>query len=237
MSVSVFSPRAIVVVLDRHHVDYVVIGGFAANVHGAVRPTTDIDVAPATTTLNLTRLADALRELKAGIRVDEMPEGLPFETDAEALRGMQMLNLRSEFGDIDLTFSPAGFPGGYADLIGQAGEHVVDGLTIRVAALQDVITSKATANRPKDREALPELIRLARQAQRGQDPKPLGTLTPTTRARTVDQRPPFSERMRKVTDQMTHYPDKQPVDPVNNASAEDEIDEQRQCRTERGHHL
>jgi hypothetical protein len=67
-------------VLDRHHVDYVVVGGFAANVHGAVRPTKDIDVAPATTMENLTRLAAALRELKAGIRVDELPEGLPFDT-------------------------------------------------------------------------------------------------------------------------------------------------------------
>ena len=80
-----------------------------------------------------------------------------------------MLNLRSQFGDLDLTFSPAGFPAGYADLIGRAREHVVDGLTIRVAALQDVTTSKATANRPKDQDALPELIRLARQAARGRD--------------------------------------------------------------------
>jgi len=52
-------------------------------VHGAVRPTKDIDVAPATTTENLTRLVAALRELNAGIRVDEMLEGLPFDTSAE----------------------------------------------------------------------------------------------------------------------------------------------------------
>ncbi len=82
---------------------------------------------------------------------------------------MTMLNLRSRFGDLDLTFSRAGFPAGYADLIGRAREHVVDGLTIRVAALEDVITSKATANRPKDQDALPELMRLARQANRDRD--------------------------------------------------------------------
>lgn len=169
MSAPAFKPRAMLGVLDDHHVEYVVVGGFAANVHGAVRPTKDIDVAPATTRDNLTRLGAALRELKAGIRVDDLPEGLPFDTSAAALKGMTMLNLRSQFGDLDLTFSPAGFPGGYADLIGRAREHVVDGLTIRVAALQDVITSKATANRPKDQDALPELIRLARQATRGRD--------------------------------------------------------------------
>ena len=165
----VFNPRAPLAVLDRHDVEYVVVGGYAANVHGAVRPTKDIDVAPATTTQNLTRLVAALRELEAGIRVDEMPEGLPFDTSAEALKGMKMLNLRSRFGDLDLTFTPAGFPGGYADLIGRAREHVVDGLSIWVAALQDVISSKAAANRPKDQDALPELIRLARRAERGKD--------------------------------------------------------------------
>jgi len=138
-------------------------------VHGAVRPTKDIDVAPATTTENLTRLVAALRELNAGIRVDEMLEGLPFDTSAEALKGMKMLNLRTRFGDLDLVFSPAGFPGGYADLIGRAGEFVVDGLTIRVAALQDVISSKAAANRLKDQDALPELIRLARRVDSGKD--------------------------------------------------------------------
>lgn len=164
---SAFDPRALLAVLDRHHVEYVVVGGYAANVHGAVRPTMDIDVAPATTTENLTRLATALRELKAGIRVDEMPEGLPFDTSADALMGMKMLNLRTRFGDLDLMFSPAGFPGGYADLIGRAGEFVVGGVSIRVAALQDVILSKSAANRLKDQDALPELIRLARRAKSG----------------------------------------------------------------------
>ncbi|MGH9066280.1 MAG: nucleotidyl transferase AbiEii/AbiGii toxin family protein [Acidimicrobiales bacterium] len=164
-----FDPQAMLAVLDRHHVKYVLVGGFAANVHGAMRPTKDIDVAPATTTQNLTRLADALRELNVGIRVDELPEGLPFDTSAAALKGMAILNLRSQFGDLDLTFSPAGFPAGYADLIGRATEHVVNGLTIHVAALDDVITSKATANRPKDQDALPELMRLARQAARDRE--------------------------------------------------------------------
>jgi hypothetical protein len=155
--------------LDRHHVEYVVVGWYAANVHSAVRQTKDIDVAPATTTANLTRLVAALRELNAGIRVDEMPDGLPFDTSAKVLKGMKMLNLRTRFGDLDLTFSPAGFPGGYAELIDRAGEFVVDGLTIRVAALQDVISSKAAANRLKDQDALPELIRLARRAEGRKD--------------------------------------------------------------------
>jgi len=42
----------------------------------------------------------------------------------------------------------------------------VDGVVIRVAALDDIVASKQHANRPKDREALPELEELQRR-QRG----------------------------------------------------------------------
>ena len=50
MSEPAFDPKAIVEILDRHRVDYVLVGGYAANMHGAVRPTKDIDVTPSTTT-------------------------------------------------------------------------------------------------------------------------------------------------------------------------------------------
>lgn len=162
-----FDPEAILEALDRHGVDYVLVGGYAANLHGAVRPTRDIDVAPATTADNLTRLIAALRDLHAGVRVDELPEGLPFDTNPDALRDMKMLNLRTAHGDLDLTFTPAGFPAGYDDLIGQATQHLVAGLTIRVAALADIIASKTEAGRQKDLFALPELhTLLARMSDR-----------------------------------------------------------------------
>ena len=60
-----------------------------------MRSSTDIDVTPATTYESLARLAAALRELDAGTRVDELPDGVPFDTSAETLRGMKMLNLRT----------------------------------------------------------------------------------------------------------------------------------------------
>jgi hypothetical protein len=153
----------IVEILQRRRVDYVLVGGFAAVLYGARRPTEDIDIAPATTADNLDRLSQALRELDARIRVDGVPDGLVFDTSAEALRGMTMLNLRTAYGDCDLTFSPAGFQRGYDDLIGAAGERRVGDITVKVAALEDIIRSKASANRPKDQEALPELEALARR--------------------------------------------------------------------------
>ena len=73
--------------LDRHRVAYVLIGGFAAQQHGASRPTEDIDITPADDPENLARLAAALRDLDARIRVTDLPEGIPFDTSAEALSG------------------------------------------------------------------------------------------------------------------------------------------------------
>jgi hypothetical protein len=98
-----FDPRRIVEVLDRHDVEYVVVGGYAAQLYGSRRPTSDIDITPSTTQDNLERLSAALRELHAAIRVDDQPEGLPFNCTGESLRGMHLLNLRTAAGDLDLT--------------------------------------------------------------------------------------------------------------------------------------
>lgn len=152
--------RPILEALNRNDVAYVLIGGYAALQYGATRPTQDIDVTPSTETENLGRLAAALKEMGAGIRVNDILEGLPFDTSAEALRGVKMLNLRTPHGDVDLTFDPAGVDG-YPDLVRSAVAKVVDGVTVQLAALDDIIRSKTAAARNKDFEALPELEALA----------------------------------------------------------------------------
>ncbi len=158
-------PPTIFSILDAHGVDYVVVGGYAANLHGSSRVTTDIDVTPERSDTNLARLAAALADLGGGIRVDDLAEGLRFDTSATALAGMKMLNLRTPHGDVDLTFEPQGTDG-YPDLVRAASPHRIGTLTVLVASLADVIRSKTAAGRPKDLVALPELHRiLARSAR------------------------------------------------------------------------
>jgi hypothetical protein len=76
---------AIIGVLNRHGVAYVVIGGVAAGAWAAslgvrIRPTLDIDLTPDTDQPNLRRLSDALRELGARIRTEGEPDGLASTT-------------------------------------------------------------------------------------------------------------------------------------------------------------
>ena len=57
-------------VLDRHGVDSLVIGGVATQAYGAKRPTGDLDCLVRRTGENFDRLAAAMRELKARLRVE-----------------------------------------------------------------------------------------------------------------------------------------------------------------------
>ena len=151
---------ALLEVLERHRVQYVVVGGYAAELHGSVRRTVDVDVVPSTTADNLERLADALREVQAKIRTEGLPEGLPFSPSGEAMVGMTMLNLVTTHGELDLNFTPSG-TAGYEDLHTDATTFSVGRVQVQVASLADVIRSKTAAGRAKDFDALPELNQLA----------------------------------------------------------------------------
>ena len=102
---------ALLEVLERHRVQCVVFGGFAAELHGSVRRTVDVDVVPSVTSDNLERLAAALSEVRARIRTDGVLAGLPFSLSGEAMVGMTMLNLVTAHGELDLNFTPSGTTG------------------------------------------------------------------------------------------------------------------------------
>ena len=72
-------------------------------------------------------------------------------------RQVELLTLVTDHGPLDLCFSPAGFPDGYATLAEHASIIVVGTVGLPVASLEDVITSKRAAGRPKDVVALPIL--------------------------------------------------------------------------------
>jgi hypothetical protein len=160
-----FRPGEILAVLERHGVEFVVIGGLAAALHGSPFVTTDIDVTPRRARKNLERLSAALEELDARIRTEVVPAGLPFEHDGNSLSGVSLLNLTTRFGDLDISIEPVG-TSGYEDLARDARPFELGGVRVMVASLADVVRSKEAAGREKDRIALPTLRRLLEEGPR-----------------------------------------------------------------------
>jgi hypothetical protein len=70
-----------------------------------------------------------------------------------------LLNLVTRYGDLDLSFRPAGTEG-YNELASRSLTVEIRGCQVAVANLEDVIRSKEAANRPKDQRALPVLRQL-----------------------------------------------------------------------------
>src|SRR5262245_35851965 len=148
---------AICRVLAHHRVDFLVIGGIAARLHQTGYATVDVDICPSRDLSNLERLAAALRELGARLRVAYDPHGIAFVVHADVLKMMTTMTLITDFGPLDLCFTPDGFAGGYLTLQQRSVVITIDDTPIPVAALEDVIASKRAASRPKDIVALPEL--------------------------------------------------------------------------------
>lgn len=162
-----FDPVALLRVLVRHRVDFIVVGGVAARLRGAPLLTQDIDVTPATDRDNLARLAAALVELGALLRSATEPAGVAFPVRAESLESASMWTLITRYGDLDLVMMPSGTTG-YRDLARDADELTVavkPRLSVVVASLADVIRSKEAAGRDKDRAALPLLRRTLEEAE------------------------------------------------------------------------
>ena len=153
-------PEALFRALADREVEYVLIGGLAANLYGSPLVTNDADICPRRTHDNLERLADALRDLDARIRTTAEPEGLAFARDAEFLERMKMVNMQTRAGEFDISFEPGGFARGYEELVDHAVDFTVFGVHVPVAALRDIIASKEAANRAKDQAALPHLYAL-----------------------------------------------------------------------------
>ena len=158
--------RRILDTLDRHQVQYLIVGGVAAVIHGATRQTQDFDCLPARDGDNLRRLAGALTELGARLRVrgmsDAESKALGVVIDATLLDRARQTTWRTDAGDMDVLTElshPTG-RAGFEQLAGAAVPLRFGATDVEVIGLEDLIAAKEAADRPKDHEALPELRQL-----------------------------------------------------------------------------
>ena len=148
------------------HVEFVIVGGLAANAHGSARVTTDVDVVYARSPANLTRIIKALQPLKPYLR--GAPAGLPFEWTTATLKAGLNFTLITSAGPIDLLGEIVG-GGSYDNVISHSVIVRAFGIDVAIIDLPWLIKVKRAAGRPKDLEAIAELEAIQEEIARGPD--------------------------------------------------------------------
>jgi hypothetical protein len=160
-----FQPEELFRRLVNAGIDFVVIGGLAAQAHGSTSITRDLDVCIPRDTATLERLAGVLRDIAAvrrGLPVDAPP--MP-PLDARTLGSASLFTLDTAYGPFDLLANPD--PGyDYETLRRSAVSIEFLGMPLLFASLDDLIAMKRAAGRPKDRVELEILGALREEIDR-----------------------------------------------------------------------
>ena len=144
--------------LNRHDVDFLMVGGMAGIAHGSSYPSYDLDVAYGRERINLERLAVALTELEARLR--GAAADLPFTPDAATLTAGLNFTFDTRLGPLDIIGEPLrGWR--YEKFAAAAVNVAFEGEEIRVVSLDHLIAMKRAATRPKDQLMVAEYVALA----------------------------------------------------------------------------
>jgi hypothetical protein len=149
--------------LVRAKIDFILIGGMAAVLHGSARVTFDVDIVYDRSEANLKRLVEALRPVAPYLR--GAPAGLPFRFDLAALRNGLNFTLATTLGDVDLFGEVAGGEG-YGDLLPHSFDVEAFGVRFKCIDLPNLIRIKRATGRAKDIEAIAELQALLEEQKR-----------------------------------------------------------------------
>jgi hypothetical protein len=146
---------ALLEALNRSGVEYLVVGGAAAVLHGAGVTTYDLDIVPRRTDENADRLLSTLETLDVHI-IEPMNRGL--KPRASDFLGRGQMNLSTSVGPIDVLcvlHDGRGFD--------ELEEHTIvlkGDLPVRLLDLPTLIEVKSSIGRAKDRLTVPLLLAL-----------------------------------------------------------------------------
>src|SRR5579863_9460506 len=141
-------------VLTDAGVDFAIIGGWSAIMHGSAHLTNDLDLCYSRTSTNLQRLAQTLAPYHP--RPAGFPPELPFVWDERTLNGGTVFTLDTDLGQIDLLAEVAGL-GDWSEIRKCCVRIPAFGREVWTLDLPSLIRAKRAAGRPKDLLVLPEL--------------------------------------------------------------------------------
>lgn len=141
--------------LVKHSIRFVLIGGTAAQILNLPVPATiDVDIAPLRTKANLERLSEFFESVHATLLTAE-EDGTWFpRSPVENWSKYSTLHLMTDFGLLDLVFTPAGTTSGYRDLINGSARLRVGSTFINCISEEQWVELKSSTGRQKDLDHL-----------------------------------------------------------------------------------
>ena len=155
--------ESLIEALDGAGVEFIVVGGAAAVLHGAPITTQDVDIVHRTDPDNVDRLMSVLSDLDA--RVRDLA-GRRISPSRDALLGTGQIKLTTSRGPLDILCRL--HDGRDFEALAPHSVEMTDGaLRLRVLDLQTLIDIKAATGRARDRMVVPILLALQRQRDDG----------------------------------------------------------------------
>lgn len=151
--------------LLKNEVEFVLIGGFAAVVHGSSSLTQDLDVCFVFNPENIRRLLKALGEIHPLVRAGKGM--IPLGDDVERLSQYQNLYIHTDLGMLDLLGKVSEL-GDYQDVARHAVSIELFGFPCPVLDIESLIKSKEGIGRPKDKEVILQLKVIQEKLQKGE---------------------------------------------------------------------
>ena len=149
-------------ILSKHKVDFIIVGGVCAVLHGAPVTTFDLDLVHSRSPENLARLISALKELDAYYR-GRGDQRLTPELSHLSSSGHQLL--MTKVGPLDL-LGTIGVGHSYNDLLQHTIELEVSDLRLRILDLETLIKVKKETISEKDKVIIPILQRTLEEKQK-----------------------------------------------------------------------
>ena len=145
--------------LHDRHVEFVIVGGVAAALHGGSRVTFDLDLVPSLAPASWQAAVDLLWSLGARPRIPEPVERIRDVGHVRRWRrekGMLALNFRTTDGSTEVDLL-VGESDAFDELRQRAVEVTIGQRTFFVASIDDLISMKQRAGRPQDLLDIAEL--------------------------------------------------------------------------------
>jgi hypothetical protein len=143
--------RALLVRLQEHGVEFVIIGGVCGALHGLPLVTFDLDICCPFDVGNLRKLEASLTGLHPFHRMT--PAKIPFEIDEELALRLKNLYLETDLGKLDCLSEVVGI-GTYTEVLQRSTYYQATYGQFRMLDLDALILAKETIGRERDLQAV-----------------------------------------------------------------------------------